>query len=162
LLVRGDISFLLSLPGRIDVNVGHCEKLRLLIAHRPPNAIAPATKISGSVIKKATSRLAKARQYAHSRLPKLDAGFEYDESHCHDDKDQQDLLPQRPTVPRHLEYSGYLVDRPRPDDLDKSEDRSDALLQELQQLIEKLLHMRSLHAREEFSEPWSPQITERP
>jgi hypothetical protein len=34
--------------------------------------------------------------------------------------------------------------------LDKSEDRSDALLQELQQLIENLLHLRSLRAREEF------------
>src|SRR5437870_5122985 len=46
LLVGSDVSFLLSLPGKIDVNVGHCVKLRLLIAHRPPSAITPATNIA--------------------------------------------------------------------------------------------------------------------
>jgi hypothetical protein len=94
-------------------------------------------------------------QDLYSRRPKFDGGLVYDVNHCRDDKDQQDLLPKRPTIPRHLEYPGYLVDRPGPDEPDKSEDRRDTLLQELQQLIENLLHLRSLRAREEILRSFS-------
>src|SRR5262249_7895907 len=92
----------------------------------------------------------KGSQDLYSRRPKFDRGLVYDENHCRDDKDQQDLLPEWPTIPWHLEYFCYLVDRPRPDEMDKSEDRGDTLLQELQQLIENLLHLRSLRAREKI------------
>jgi hypothetical protein len=42
-----------------------------------------------------------------------------------------------------LHHLGDLVDRPRPDELNKSEDRRNALLQELQELVENLFHGRT-------------------
>jgi hypothetical protein len=42
-----------------------------------------------------------------------------------------------------MHHLGDLVDRPRPDELNKSEDRGNALLQELQELIENLFHGRA-------------------
>jgi hypothetical protein len=39
LLVRANISFLLSLPGRIDVNVDHCEKVKLFPLLRTAQAM---------------------------------------------------------------------------------------------------------------------------
>ena len=75
-----------------------------------------------------------------ARLEQLLAGPIERSHHARRDHHQQDLLPQRPILPRRLEHPADLPDRPGPDQLHELEDRRDALLQELQYLIEDLLH----------------------
>src|SRR5712671_5197730 len=134
------VAFIMTLPA-------------ILVVDRPQTTQCDGARdqYGGECHDKSHKQAREGTQDPYSRHPELHGGFVYGENHCRDDKDQQDLLPKWPTVPRRLEYFVYLVDRPRPDHLDKSEDRSDALLQERQELIEKLLHLRTLSDSEDIS-----------
>src|SRR5215510_5779845 len=57
-------------------------------------------------------------------------------------QDQENLFQQRPLLPGYGHKFADLVDGPGPDQFDKTKDRSNALLQEFQQLIEDLFHGR--------------------
>jgi hypothetical protein len=50
-------------------------------------------------------------------------------------------------LPWRLEHACDLLNRPTPDQMHKAKDRSDALLHELNQLIEELLHSPGLRRR---------------
>src|SRR5690606_20957229 len=58
------------------------------------------------------------------------------------DERQDDDLPRGETLPVRLEDLDNLAERPRPDELNKAEDRSNALLQKLHNLIDCLIHVR--------------------
>src|SRR5207248_186670 len=81
-------------------------------------------------------------QSAYARDPEPPSRDEQRVNHRSDDKDEQDLLPKRPILQWHLQDFVDLVGRPRPDEANKSEDGGNALLQQLQELVENLLHGR--------------------
>src|SRR5215468_6515347 len=78
----------------------------------------------------------------YGRLPELLGSDEQRIGHSYDD--EQDLFPERPILPRHMRKLCDLVGRPRPDEMNEPEDLGNAPLQELQKLIENLLHGRTL------------------
>ncbi|HWX58171.1 MAG TPA: hypothetical protein VN024_06620 [Bradyrhizobium sp.] len=79
-------------------------------------------------------------QYLGARLQKLAARSIKRPDHCHQDQDQQQLLPQRPLLPRLSCELADLIDRPGPDQLDKAENRCDPLVQKFQEFVENLFH----------------------
>ena len=53
------------------------------------------------------------------------------------------LLPERPVFPGRIEQTDDLGARPAPDEPDETENRCNAVLQKLQDLIDDLLHVRA-------------------
>src|SRR5712691_10429190 len=82
----------------------------------------------------------KRRQDPLGGQPQLPGGTVERPDHGDRNDDQQDDLQQRPILPWRRRELGDLVDGPIPDEPDEAEDRSDPLLQEVQDLIENLMH----------------------
>jgi hypothetical protein len=99
-------------------------------------------KYVGERLDKHAKQACKCGQYCCTCFQQLSACSEKHPDHASQDQDQQKLLPQRPLLPWHGHELADLIDGPSPDQLDEMKDRSNALLQEFQQLIENLFHGR--------------------
>jgi hypothetical protein len=85
-------------------------------------------------------QMCEGAQYRCAGVEELPAYLEKRPDHSRQDQDQQNLLSQRPLLPRHGRELADLVHRPHPDELDEAEDGRNPIMQEFQKLIEHLFH----------------------